>query len=407
MPETKKIGDNLEILLKSTNILAQSQINEATQTAKTLGLPLERALVMLGFTSEESMHVLLRAYQLVKDGKINLEMAAKSVRYAKHNHLDLNDAIKALTAMHQKTQTLQAAGSAVSRLLLDAQMINQQQLGQALVRSDESKITIGRILVLNRDLSNWMLSAALQAQLLIRDNKISRADAVKALQAVSRRRVSLEQTLFELGIYREGPGQTLRIGEIFQMAGCLTEGDMLECLEIGLIKEKQFGQVLLEQGHATPTLLEAALYLQDMVNNNTMRAYQASEALRNIKIKDVSVYQAVAELNPPPQLTPPYLPFPSLLIGAGIADARKLYEILDVHEQSAVKSGKKLLSAGIINDAILSAAMRVYSLHKEGYLTNESAINVLLFCQKSNMNVDAALITLGLNLPARMQWIWT
>jgi hypothetical protein len=190
------------------------------------------------------------------------------------------------------------------------------------------------------------------------------------------------------------------------MAGFLGDGDMLECLEIELVKEKQFGQILLEQGHATHSLLEAAVYLQDMIANDTIRAYQAAEALKACRMKEVSVYQAVAELRPPPQLTPPPPAFAELIAICGIASEEDIAQVVDPEETSSVKAGKRLLKSGLVNEVMLYTALRTYSLLREGYISAESATNVLRCCAENNVSVDEAILKLGISAPSRMQWLW-
>jgi hypothetical protein len=406
MAETKKFSDTLVILLTGTNTVAQPKIEEALKSAKSLNVPLERALVMLGHASDISLKSIIEAQELVKSGRISLEMAVKALRFAKQNHLELAEAINVLTSVHQKTAVVQSVTNELSQLLLESQMITREQFGAALKKSTDSGMTIGRILVINRDLSNWMMNSALNAYLLMKQKKIAKEDAVTALQAVGRRRITIEQALFELNLYRETPGQTIRLGELFQMSGFLGDGDMLECLEIELVKEKQFGQILLEQGHATHSLLEAAVYLQDMIANDTIRAYQAAEALRSCRTRDVSVYQAVAELRPPPQLTPPPPSFVDLLVNAGIAPGEGVSDVVDSNEESSVKAGKRLLKSGFVNEVMLYTALRTYSLLREGYVSNESAVNILTYCAENNLSVDEALLKLALFAPSRMQWLW-
>ncbi len=385
----------------------ESKVEEAITSAKSLNCSVERALVMLGHASENTLKPIREAQEMVKGGKISLEMAVKALRFAQQNNLDLAEAISVLNSVHQKTQVLPAVGNAFSQLLLEAAMINAEQLRLCLQKSGESGMTLGRILVFNRDISSWMMASALHAHLLVRDGKISKQHAITGLQAVGRRRITIEQALFELGLYRETPGQTVRIGELFRMAGLITESDMLECLEIELVKEKLFGQILLEQGHATHPLLEAAIYLQDMVSNDTIRAYQAAEALKVVRKTDVSVYQAVAELQPPPQLTPPHLKFIELIAKSAVVTTEQMSEIVDPAEDSSVRAGKKLLSAGLVNEVMLYTALRTFSLLREGYISNENAVNVLQYCGYNNVSVDDALLKLGLNIPSRLQWLWT
>lgn len=403
----KKFSDTLVLLLTGTNTVAPSHIDEATKSAKQMNVPLERALIMLGHASEHSLKSILQAQEMIKEGKISLDMAVKALRFAKQNHLDLDEAINVLTSVHKKTTVVSTVTNELTRLLLDAAMINQEQLGRALTRASDSGMQMGRILVLNRDLSSWMMLSALNAQILVRDGKITKDQAVQALGAVGRRRISIEQALFELGLYREPPGQTIKIGELCLMSGLMGESDMLECLEIEIVKEKQFGQILLEQGLVTQVLLEAAVYLQDMVSNDTLRGYQAAEALRQVRNKEVSVYQAVAELQPPPQLTPPPLKMAEVLDQSGVVDSEAIKKAVDSEEDSSIRLGKKLLSAGLVTEAQLYATLRCCSLLSEGFISNDSAISIMQYTQKGGMSIDDALIKLGLFVPSRLQWIWT
>jgi hypothetical protein len=407
MAELKKFSDTLVLLIQGTNAVAQDKLEEALRTAKNLNCPLQRALSMLGYASDHSLKSILEAQTEITEGRISLDTAVKALRFAKQNNLEFDEAVNVLTSVHKKTMVAPSITNTLTNLLLDANMITREQLGSALQRSLSSGMTIGRLLVLNRDLSSWMMIASLNALLLVRDQKIVHDDAINGLQAVGRRRITIEQALFELGLYRETPGQSLKLGELFQMSGFLGESDMLECLEIELVKEKSFGQILLEQGLATSNLLEAAVYLQDLTASDTLRGYQAAEALRSVRTKEVSVYQAVAELQPPPQLAPPILRFTELMQLAGTcgsADAIK--QIIPEDEDSSVKAGKKLLAAGLVNDVSLYTALRTYSLLREGYVSNENAVIILQHCKANNVNVDDALLKLGQNIPSRMQWLW-
>jgi len=407
MAELKKFSDTLVLLIQGTNAVAQDKLEEALRTAKNLNCPLQRALSMLGYASDHSLKSILEAQTEITEGRISLDTAVKALRFAKQNNLEFDEALNVLTSVHKKTMVAPSITNTLTNLLLDANMITREQLGSALQRSVSSGMTIGRLLVLNRDLSSWMMIASLNALLLVRDKKIVQDDAINGLQAVGRRRITIEQALFELGLYRETPGQSLKLGELFQMSGFLGESDMLECLEIELVKEKAFGQILLEQGLATNNLLEAAVYLQDLTASDTLRGYQAAEALRSVRTKEVSVYQAVAELQPPPQLAPPILRFTELMQQAGTCgSAESIKQIIPEDEVSSVKAGKKLLAAGLVNDVSLYTALRTYSLLREGYVSNENAVNILQHCKTNNVNVDDALIKLGLNIPSRMQWLW-
>ncbi|HNG22008.1 MAG TPA: hypothetical protein PLI59_22655 [Candidatus Obscuribacter sp.] len=376
-------------------------------TAKSLNVPLARALTMLNMVGEGTLKIVLEADELVRSNQATVDLALKALRLARQNNMTMEDAIGVISSVHKKTQTVQSITNPLTELLMKAELITNEQLGRSIIQAKDTGMQMGRIMVLNRDLSGWMMTAALTAQLLVRDEKITKDQAVQALLIVARRRVSLEQALFELGLFSEKSGQTVRIGELVLMAGFLSEGDMLECLEIELIKEKQFGQILLEQGLVTHDLLEAAIVLQDMVSNNTVKAYQAADALKQVKARNISVYQAVAELYPATQAEPKEFLPAKLLTDAGLISQADIEKVVDVTEKSSIKVGKKVLATGAISETILYTALRTYSLYKQGFISAEQAVTALKKTKSENLTLDEALSKLGWIVPSRMQWIWS
>ncbi len=407
MLDKQATADALPTLLLGASIISQQKLEEAMSTAKSLNVPLARALTMLNMVGEGTLKIVLEADELVRSNQATVDLALKALRLARQNNMTMEDAIGVISSVHKKTQTVQSITNPLTELLMKAELITNEQLGRSIIQAKDTGMQMGRIMVLNRDLSGWMMTAALTAQLLVRDEKITKDQAVQALLIVARRRVSLEQALFELGLFSEKSGQTVRIGELVLMAGFLSEGDMLECLEIELIKEKQFGQILLEQGLVTHDLLEAAIVLQDMVSNNTVKAYQAADALKQVKARNISVYQAVAELYPATQAEPKEFLPAKLLTDAGLISQADIEKVVDVTEKSSIKVGKKVLATGAISETILYTALRTYSLYKQGFISSEQAVTALKKTKSENLTLDEALSKLGWIVPSRMQWIWS
>ncbi|MBK7836361.1 MAG: hypothetical protein IPP57_21395 [Candidatus Obscuribacter sp.] len=407
MLDKQATADALPTLLLGASIVSQQKLDEAMTTAKSLNVPLPRALAMLNLVGEATIKIVLEAEELVRSNKATVDLALKALRLARQNNMTMDDAIGVITSVHKKTQTVQSITNPLTELLLSSELITNEQLGRSIIQAKDTGMQMGRIMVLNRDLSGWMMNAALTAQLLVRDGRITKDQAIQGLQIVGRRRVSVEQALFELGYYSEKAGQTVRIGELVLMAGFLSEGDMLECMEIELVKEKQFGQILLEQGLVTHDLLEAAIVLQDMVSNNTLKAFQAAEALKNVKARSVMVYQAVAELYQQTHAEPKEFLPAKLLVEAGLISDEDIRKVADISEKSAIKVGKKVLSTGAISETILYTALRTYSLYHQGFISAEQATNCLRKCKLESLTLDETLSKLGLTVPARMQWIWS
>lgn len=399
--------DNFGTLVLSTGLISPQQMEEAKKTSKNLNVPLERSLVMLDMMSGFLLGLVQEANELVSNGTVSLDLAVRALRLARQHNMKLKDAIGVLGQVHKKTGRVQTITTPVTELLLSSNMITMEQIGRAVSQAQDSGMQTGRILVLNRDVSSWMMTAVLNALLMVRDGKIEKEHAKEAISTVGNRRVSIEQALFELGLYVEKEGNTVRIGELVAMAGFVSESDMLECLEIELVKEKQFGQILLEQGLVTSELLEAAIILQDMVASGNIKAFQAAEALRAVRDTGVMVYQAMAELKPPPQAPQKHISPQDLLVEAGFLDRDTIRQLVTEEETSSIRVGKKVLAAGIISEAFLYLALRTYSLFRQGFLSADQATKALALCKSDNMSLDEVLSKQGWFVPARMQWIWS
>ncbi|MBP7860119.1 hypothetical protein KA183_00435 [bacterium] len=399
--------DNFGTLVLSTGLISPQQMEEAKKTSKNLNVPLERSLVMLDMMSGFLLGLVQEANELVSNGTVSLDLAVRALRLARQHNMKLKDAIGVLGQVHKKTGRVQTITTPVTELLLASNMITMEQIGRAVSQAQDSGMQTGRILVLNRDVSSWMMTAVLNALLMVRDGKIEKDHAKEAISTVGNRRVSIEQALFELGLYVEKEGNTVRIGELVAMAGFVSESDMLECLEIELVKEKQFGQILLEQGLVTSELLEAAIILQDMVASGNIKAFQAAEALRAVRDTGVMVYQAMAELKPPPQAPQKHISPQDLLVEAGFLDRDTIQQLVSDEEISSIRVGKKVLAAGIISEAFLYLALRTYSLFRQGFLSADQATKALALCKSDNMSLDEVLSKQGWFVPARMQWIWS
>lgn len=397
--------NTLAQLLLGAKIVKPEHLEEAQKSAKRLDVPLERALIMLQHASENMLRPALQADQMVKKGKITPELAIRAILMARQNNIGLEEAISVMGAVVAKTAKLAAITNPLTELLIASEMITTEQLGQIMKSASDTGMLTARTIVFNRYLSRWAVMEALTALMLVRDEKVSKEAAIKALKGVMQRRIGVIQTFFEQGQYHDSNGASLRLGELFSMANFLSESDLMDCFEIEVCQNKPFGQVIIEQNLINQNVLEAACSLLDMVQSY-LRPFQAAEALKSVRAKDISVYQALAELQPPPQMPQKPLRVGDLIADSGLA-AREVIEKSIDDNDNPIRVGKKLLSAGLISEQHLFSVLRSQSLFKEGMLNADNTILLLKTCVKEGINVDEALQKLAWNIPSRMQWSWS
>jgi hypothetical protein len=401
----KEVIDIFSTLLSEGNVVKQSDLVEAKGIAKELAIPLNKALTMSGVASEGNINLALEAQSLVEQKEISLDLAVRAVRLAVQDNTDLEAAIAALALIHKATQPTVQLTNDLTALLLAAKLINGDQLGQAIKRSGEAKMLMGHTLVLMECISPSNLAAALHAVLLLRQKLLDDDKAAQGLRYANQRDITIEQALFELGFFTPAAPETMRLSELAYMAGLLSESDLVECLELELFKQKQFGQVLMEQGLISATHLDDAITLQGAVANSILKPYQAATALGRVCKDNINVYQAMAEAQAD-GLTGHELRLGELMVAATVCSQDELDEVIDGTKNTAIKIGKALLNSGRVKEAMLYNALRCQSLFRQGYFSAQQAIASLKHCQSETVNFDQAMIELNYNVPSRMQWLW-
>jgi hypothetical protein len=341
----------------------------------------------------------------VRKGKLTFELAVKAVILAKQNGLELEDAINVMGAVVNKTQNMPVLTNPLTDLMMASDMLTQEQLGQAVSKAQENQMGLGPTLVVLRFVSRWALNECVHTQLLVKEGKISKDQAVNALKSAARRRISVFQVLFESGAYCESTGETLRLSELFLLAGVIPESDYLACLELEVSQDKSFTQVILDKQLVEPRVVEAGTQLLDMIGS-VLQPFQAAEALRQVRTKNITHYQAMAELQPPPQVPQRKLRLGDLVTEAGLATREVVEQHAPPQEDSPIRIGKRLLAAGVINEPFLYNALRCQSLAREGLLSADNAVVVLATCRTENLSLEEALQKLSWYPPARMHWSW-
>ena len=402
----KKFSDTLAQLLIGASMVQQNDLVEALKSAKRLDVPLERALMLHKYISDQTLKPALEADHLVKNNKTSLELATKALILAKQNGIELEDALNVLGEVAAKSSQHNASAvNPITALLVASEIITAQQLNEINQQAKDSEVPLGRFMLLNRIITRSTLTEVLNTQRLVKEGKISIQQAVQALSTAVQRKVSVSQILFEQGGFNESSGETLRLFELLWMTALLSESDFLDCLELELCSEKSFAQILLEQQLLSMEVLEAANTLLDMVGS-FLKPFQAAEALRSVKMKNISVYQALAELSPPPQVSQRQIRIGDLIVETGITTREKLESLITENQDSSIRLGKQLVNLGLISEALLFGLLRCQSLSKEGLLSPEQVISTLSLCRTQNLSVDEALLKQSLHVPARMHWSW-
>lgn len=379
-------------VLIDLGMLTEKQLDQALRVAQQLGLPVGRVLVMYEYVPERHLHAAVQVQSLLKDELMNLHTARHLASVIINNEeITFEEALAAVDWKRPKTSGTNKLGE----LLLAAGFVNQKQLEDALLKSKSSGVPFGRLLVLNSILSEALLASALNAQILVRDGKITREQAVQGLIAARERQIVVELPLIESGYYRLPAKHTIRLGELLVLAGLMSESDLMYAVEVGLINRKPIGQVLVELQYISKEVLDEALRLQGEIISGAVPPMMAAHKLTELHHKGSSEGKeppAVPDFDEIPEVTVSLSQFLSLV---GVVNDDDIRKAIEIGVDNPHILGRMLLLAGVIDEHTLKSALRCYSLIREGILGTEQGFIAFNYSQQSGISVDDALQELG------------
>jgi hypothetical protein len=378
----KRIGE----LLVAANVVKPEVLLEALQVAKKSATPLGRVLMSIGELTERDVQTAIEVQSLLREGVISAEFGIRALNVAIKGCIPLEDAFKRLG--WKAPQREAAPGSELGELLLEAGVVDSRILDEGMRQSRENNLPLGRCLVLARALPSNLLSAALTAQVLLRDGKITREQALNGLRAAAKKAQTIETSLQESGAYKQ---QTIRVGDLLTAAGLVTEGDKVSAIEIGLVQQQPIGQVLVQAGMITNLALENSLKLQEMINNGQLTAAQGADILKGAHSRNASIEAVMADRSSKEDEIARVNEVIELLAGSGVISREAMERASSTAEQLNLSIGEVLLTTGMLDKRMLQAAVQGKTLVDDGILQVEQVTACLHYSHKTGVDFAEAL----------------
>lgn len=369
-------------LLVAAGILNAEKLPEALELAKKTGVPIGRVLVMFGSVKQQDVDSALQIQRLIREATVSPDFGITALTSAHGESVGVEEVLR-----RSKDYVIK---NPLGELLVEAGMITRQQLNESIRTATHSNMPLGKFLSLTGMIGTPVLFAGLNAQLSLRDKKISRQEAIDQIKAASLARKALPNALLSSTHGNAQAKVDVKLGELLTMAELISETDALAAIELGLFKNKPIGQVLVEHKLIHESLIRPALQLQKMVQAKELRPSQAAEVLMCVHKKHCTLEQAAKELG-----------LNTTMDGWKEAlDLLKMSGLLsDMHHRLAVSAVNMkphdvrgaLSSTGAIDELLFQAAMRCQFLMANQKMRLEQAIIALHYCARSRTNLDEAI----------------
>ncbi len=377
-------------LLISAGILRADKLPEALQVAKKTGAPIGRVLVMFGGLKEADIDAALEIQRLIRNATIAADLGIQALHEASSDGTPVEE-------------TLQKSGyardyvvrNALGELLVSAGMLTRPQLTEAIRMSTQVGMTLGKYLSLTGAIATPVLFAALNAQVAVRDKKISRDQAILQLKEAAIKRTAISVSVVSQSHGNSQGRSDIRLGELLSLAQIISENDILSAVEMGLFKEQPVGKVLVESRLIPDSLIEPAVQLQEMVHKRELRPAQAAEVLLQVHRRSLTLEQSLSELGLHKKKIDGWREALELLKSAGLLGDHNFRALVDRAEAAPDDVARAIEESQIVDELIFQAALRCQRLLKEKRLRFEQAVIALHYCQRSRSNLDEALSDLA------------
>ncbi len=388
----KRIGE----LLVAANVIRPEVLMEALQIAKKSTTPLGRVLMSIGEISESDLQVAIEVQSLLREGVIANDFGIKALNLACKSKIPLEEAFRRLG--WQPPQRESMSSNELGELLQAAGVVTSERMEEAVRQSHENNLPVGVVWCSIVQFLQRFWASALTAQVLLRDGKISREQAVEGLRSASRKQQTIEESLQQVGAYKPGK-ESVRVGDLLTSAGIVTEGDKITAVEVGLESHRQIGDVLVQSGMISNTTLEESLKLQDLVAQGHLTAAQAAEILRTAHTQGVTVRAVLEEKLARKEQIDKTNTVVEFLQLSGILTENDMIKAKNLSQQLSVSLGEVLISTQMVDQRLIDAAIQSQDLVKDEILRPEQVARVLQMCARTGPEFHEALKQVAWDTP--------
>jgi hypothetical protein len=383
----KRIGE----LLVAAGVIRQEVLAEALQIAKKSSTPVGRVLLTIGELSERDLLAAIEIQSMLRENLISNEFGVRALSICITSKVPLEEAFRRLGFKAPAEREVLATGE-LGEMLIAAGIITKPVLEECLRQSEENNLPLGRCLVLARAVSSNLLTSALTAQVLVRDGKITYDQAVAGLQAAYRKQQTIEVSLSESGALRvQQEDKTVKVGDLLTKAGLVSESDKVSAIEKGLVENIPVGQVFVQMGMVSPTVLDETLKLQRQVNEGTLSILQAAEILRQANIRGVPVDVVMNEKSNKTQEADNLNRMMALIKKAELVGATEMQRAEVLARDLKMSLGEIIISKDLMPTKLIEATQQAKKLIDDGIVSEAHGIKVLNFCKRSGVIFNEAL----------------
>lgn len=382
---TYLLGD----LAVQLEVVSSEQVVQSLAISSDTGLPLGRVLVLSGLISENDLSNLILCQSLLREDLVQLEQVRNAFLRVRGSGRRLEDALLELGW----ERSLEKQLSPLGELLVSSAVITESQLDTYLRQQERVRLPLGRMLVSAGVMTDAFLSTALNVQMMIRQKRLSREEAVDVLVEARKRQLAQSNVPRAKNFYEQPVLNVPKLGELLVLSGLLSERKLLEALELSIIGRKSIGEILLEKRYLTKTQLDNILLLQSSLAEGIIKLPQLKSVLRRLE-DGFSLSDAIGQATE------------QVAVDTGEARVLTFFEFLKSLDHTsgtnidqAFEMAKKnqrlvkqaLLISGMLDEPTIELMEQCYALYEDRRYSFDAASTLFEYSRRRGISVSDAL----------------
>ena len=292
--------------------------------------------------------------------------------------------------------------SQIGDLLSGAGLVRPESIEGALSMSRTKKQPLGKILVDSGLVSEGELSGCLQAQNLIRERLLDTDEAMSLLALSRTNGKSFLDNLLERGCRIESINFAITLGKLFIDAGALIPQQLTEAMETSLISGLPLVRVLVLHKCMDEKSAYAGLTAQLLVNEKKVARDQAVGALKLSHMHGDHVEEILEFGGFKRYRAENLVRLGELLVLSDLISELDLLGCVERSMSEAKPLGQVLVDEGILDEQMVSSALRAQKYIEDGTVDAVRASQMLKYCARTGQLLEFSLEELASIKPQKI-----
>jgi hypothetical protein len=265
--DAQRTGIRFGEFLAALDALPAEELAGTLVASKQLGIPIGRTLVVRRLISNEDLGRLLEFHGLYRRGLCDFEHIRQAFQLSKDQGMNVKESLAAIGLPVDEIESVR-----LGELLLAAQLVDVEQLNNALSLQELCGLPLGRVLCIHFNFPAEIIDAALNFQTNIRQKTVSYADAVDHLKIMPLS-MNADMTM--------KPVIELDLRDLLIAGRVCSESDVQTATNFALANNLPLEQVLCGFNWIDPALVSATLGLSKLVDGGYVTGHEAVNFLVN------------------------------------------------------------------------------------------------------------------------------